>query len=304
MPQVQWFPGHMHRTRQALLGRVRQIDVVVEMLDARLPGSSSNPLLHAITGAHPRLKILNKQDLADATRTQDWLAWYRAQDGTDALALDAGQGGSARRLMAACRALAPQRGGLARPLRVLICGVPNVGKSTLINAMGGKKHAATGNEPGITRQEARIVLADDFYLWDTPGMLWPRISAAQSGLNLAASGAVGRNAYDAQQVALHLLEYLQAHYAAALHARWHVAADADSNAAALLEAIGRQRAAMRAGGEVDCQKTAELVLRDFRSAALGRVTLETPQEFTGWQAQAKARDLARAENRRARQRGA
>jgi len=284
---IQWFPGHMHRTRQVLAARVKHIDVVIEMLDARLPGSSSNPLLHAITSGKLRLKVLSKQDLADPQRTAAWLAWYQGQDSTDALALHAGQSAPARRLIAACRALATQRGSLARPLRVLICGVPNVGKSTLINAMSGKKHAATGDEAGITKQEARIVLADDFYLWDTPGMLWPRINAAQSGLNLAASGAVGRNAYDAQQVALHLLDYLQTHYASAVHARWHVPAGTHDSAA-LLEQIGRQRGAVLGGGHVNLHRAAELVLADLRGGALGRVTLETPDEFARWQALALA----------------
>ena len=202
---VQWFPGHMHLTRQAIAERVKSIDVVIEMLDARLPGSSANPLLTELTSGRPTLKVLNKQDMADPERTALWLAHYNAQPNTRAIALDASHTSPAKALMAACAELAPLRGGMVKPMRILICGIPNVGKSTLINALVGKRSAKTGDEAGVTRNEQRIALADDVYLFDTPGMLWPRIVVPESGFNLAASGAVGRNAYDDQEVALELL---------------------------------------------------------------------------------------------------
>lgn len=168
---IQWFPGHMHLTRQAIMERIKEIDVVIEVLDARLPGSSANPLLQEMTGHKPRLKILNKQDMADPARTKDWMDWYNAQSETRAIALDASEAAPTKRLIEQCKLLAPNRGGMAKPMRVLICGVPNVGKSTLINSMSSKTQAKTGNEAGVTKLEQRIVLADDFYLWDTPGML-------------------------------------------------------------------------------------------------------------------------------------
>jgi tRNA U34 5-carboxymethylaminomethyl modifying GTPase MnmE/TrmE len=151
----------MNLTRKAISERVKEIDVVIEVLDARLPGSSSNPLLQELTGHKPRLQVLNKQDLADAERTPLWLDWYNAQSDTRAIALDASEPAPTRRLIEACKLLAPQRGGMAKPMRVLICGIPNVGKSTLINSMSGKKQAKTGDEAGITKLEQRIVLADD-----------------------------------------------------------------------------------------------------------------------------------------------
>ena len=217
---IQWFPGHMNLTRKAIAERIKDIDVVIEVLDARLPGSSANPLLAELTGHKPTLKILNKQDVADADRTQQWLQHYNAQPGTRAVALQASDAAATQRLAPACHALAPGRGGMAKPMRVLICGVPNVGKSTLINTLTNKRHAKTGDEAGITKLEQRITLADDFYLYDTPGLLWPRIIVAKSGYNLAASGAIGRNAYDEEEVALELLDYLRRDYPALLEARF------------------------------------------------------------------------------------
>ena len=152
---IQWFPGHMHLTRKAIAERIKDIDVVIEVLDARLPGSSANPLLAELTGHKPTLKVLNKQDLADPLRTEAWVQWYNAQPGTRAMALDASEAAPARRLVAACHLLAPGRGGMAKPMRVLICGVPNVGKSTLINTLSNKRQAKTGDEAGITKLEAR-----------------------------------------------------------------------------------------------------------------------------------------------------
>ena len=294
---IQWFPGHMHLTRQAIAERVKSIDVVIEVLDARLPGSSANPLLSELTGHKPTLKVLNKQDIADPERTALWLAWYNARPDTRAVALDAQDAAPARKLIDGCHQLAPNRGGMAKPMRVLICGVPNVGKSTLINSMSGKTQAKTGNEAGVTKLEQRIVLADDFYLWDTPGMLWPRIIVEKSGYNLAASGAVGRNAYDEDLVALELLLYLQKHYASMLEARYKLGISADEIAALhddeLLTMIGKKRGAVMSGGRVNLQKAAELVLTDFRDVSIGRITLETPAEFEAWLAEGQQKDAER-----------
>ena len=302
---IQWFPGHMHLTKKAITERIKDIDVVIEVLDARLPGSSANPLLAELTGHKPTLKVLNKQDVADPARTEAWLAWYNAQSDTRALALDASEPAPARKLIDGCHLLAPNRGGMAKPMRVLICGVPNVGKSTLINTLSNKRQAKTGDEAGITKLEQRITLADDFYLWDTPGMLWPRISVIESGYNLAASGAVGRNAYDEELVALELLRRLQTRYAAQLEARYKLGLAPAALAAmpddALLEAIGRKRGAVMTGGRVNVQKSAEIVMTDFRTATLGRITLETPEEFEAWQAVGVLRDAERDAKKQARE---
>jgi ribosome biogenesis GTPase A len=297
---IQWFPGHMNLTRKAIAERIKEIDVVLEVLDARLPGSSANPLLAEMTGHKPTLKILNKQDMADAARTQQWLAHYNAQPGTQALALQASNAAAVQPLAAACHALAPGRGGLAKPMRVLICGVPNVGKSTLINALTNKRHAKTGDEAGVTKLEQRITLADDFYLYDTPGLLWPRIIVAQSGYNLAASGAIGRNAYDEEIVALELLDFLRRDYPALLEARFKLKDVAQMKDEEVLEAVGRQRGALLGKGKINTQKAAEIVIGEFRSATLGRITLETPEEFAGWLAKGLQLDAERLAKKEAR----
>jgi ribosome biogenesis GTPase A len=179
-------------------------------------------------------------------------------------------------------------------MRVLICGIPNVGKSTLINTLKGKRAAKTGDEAGVTKQEMRIALADDFYLYDTPGVLWPRIIVEQSGFNLAASGAIGVNAFDEEVVALELLHYLIPNYPQALTDRYKVQAVASHTDETLLEAIGRVRGAVQSGGRINTIKAAHIVIHDFRSAALGRLTLETPEEFAKWLAEGKKADAERA----------
>ncbi len=294
---IHWFPGHMNATRQAIKDRVKAgLDVVIELLDARLPGSSANPLLAALTTGRPSLKVLNKQDLADPELTAQWLAHYNAQPHTRAIALDAGEKAPARLLIKACRELAPSRGGMDKPMRVLICGIPNVGKSTLINTLVGRKAAKTGDEPGITKTEQRIVLEDGFYLFDTPGMLWPRISIEQSGYHLAASGAIGRNAFDEEEVALELIAVLKRHYPQRLQERFGLAELGGEDE--VLRAIGLKRGAKIKGGDVQMHKAAELLLVEYRQGLLGRITLETPQEMQAWRqaaADAEARKAAEAE---------
>ena len=286
----------MNVTKKAISDRMKEIDVVIELLDARLPGSSANPMLAQLTGTRRKLKVLNKQDLADPARTEAWLAWYNAQEGTRAIALDASDKAPAQRLIQACRDLVPNRGGMDKPVRVLICGVPNVGKSTLMNTLVGKKAAKTGDEAGITRIEQRINLASDFYLFDTPGMLWPKISVERSGYHLAASGAVGRNAYDEEEVALELLRSLKGPYPDLLAARYKLDDVADiptQHDDELLELIARKRGAVMSGGRVNLTKAAEIVLNDYRSAVLGRITLETPEEFEVWWAEGEALEAER-----------
>ena len=297
---IQWFPGHMKATRQALEKRLPEIDVVIELLDARAPGASTNPMLAELIGPKPTLKVLNKQDLADPELTALWLAHLQAKPGTQAIALDAGEAATAQRLVGACRALAPLRGGMVKPLRVLICGIPNVGKSTLVNTLAAKRAAKTGDEPGITKLEQKIVLASDVYLFDTPGMLWPRITVEQGGFHLAATGGIGRNAYDDQDVALALLARVRERYAARLCARYKLATLDGVSDPALLERIARQRGGLMPGGRLNLQKAAEITLNDFRTGAWGRITLETPDEFAQWWAAGQVLEAQRLAKRGAR----
>jgi ribosome biogenesis GTPase A len=199
----------------------------------------------------------------------------------------------AKALIEACHVLAPTRGSMVKPMRVLICGIPNVGKSTLINTLTGKRATKTGDEAGVTKIEQRIVLADGFYLFDTPGMLWPRIIVAKSGYNLAASGAIGRNAFNEEEVALELLDYLIPNYPDLLKARYKVELPAGITDEQLLEEIGRKRGAVLSKGRINLQKAAEIVIYEFRQSTLGRITLETPQEFAQWLAAGQKLDAER-----------
>ena len=290
---IQWFPGHMNSTKKTIIDRLKDIDVVIELLDARLPGSSLNPLLAELTRGKPALKLLNKQDLADPDRTVQWLAHYNALPATRAIALDASVTAPAQRLIAACRELAPLRGGMTKPLRVLICGIPNVGKSTLINTLAGRKAAKTGDEPGITKLEQKIVLASDVYLFDTPGMLWPRITVPQSGYHLAASGGIGRNAFNEEEVALELLDCLNRNYAGRVEARFRLGDVSGLSDEQRLTEIARKRGAIQSGGRVNLQKAAEILIGEFRTGGLGLVTLETPAEFVQWWAAGQVAEAER-----------
>ena len=295
---IQWFPGHMNSTRRAILDRAKDIDVVIELLDARLPGSSLNPLLAELTRGKPALKLLNKQDLADPDRTALWLAHYNGLPATQALGLDASITAPAQRLIAACRALAPLRGGMTKPLRVLICGIPNVGKSTLINTLAGRKATKTGDEPGITKLEQKIVLASDVYLFDTPGMLWPRITVPQSGYHLAASGGIGRNAYNEEEVALELLNCINRNYPGRIAERFKLPDMSALTDEEQLTEIAKKRGAIQSGGRVNLQKAAEILMGEFRTGGLGLVTLEVPVEMAQWQAEAEVAEAARREKKK------
>ncbi len=273
----------MHLTRQAIRERMKAgIDVVVELLDARCPGSSQNPLLQQLTAHKPTLKLLNKQDLADPQRTAAWLAHFNALPHTRARELQATRA-PAKALLAACRELAPTRNSAVKPLRLLICGIPNVGKSSFINAlMGGRRATKTGDEPGITKTEQRLMLGQDCLIFDTPGMLWPKIAAPECGWNLAASGAVGRNALDEESVALELIQRLQSGYPQAMAQRYGIDTPAEATADELLARLARKRGAVLAGGQLNLQKAAEVLIHEFRQGLLGRITLETPEQFQAW----------------------
>lgn len=279
---IQWFPGHMLKARREAVETMAKIDVVIEVLDARVPHSSVNPGFDAMRAQRqrPALKLLNKTDAADPARTRAWLAHYDAMPGVKAMPLSARNAGEVRRIPDAARALAPHRGTIAKPLRMMILGAPNVGKSTLMNALLGRKLAKVGNEPAITKTQMRHELDRTLILVDTPGMTWPRMTPP-SAVRLAAAHIIGRNAYDEQSVAIELGEYLLADYPALLEKRFGPRPEG-LDATTLLEWIGRARGLLVKGGGVDEEKAASLLLNEFRSGTLGRITLETPEQVAGW----------------------
>lgn len=289
---IHWFPGHMNRARREIADALRQVDVVIELVDARLPLSSRNPLLAKLAAKKPILTVFSKADLADAGATAAWLdAW----PGPRPLALSMTDAKSVRPLLARCRELAPHRGGPGRTLRTMIVGIPNVGKSTLINSLTGRKVAKVGDRPAITRHAQRVELDRDLSIFDSPGVLWPKLDDQQGAHRLAASGAVGEAAFELVDVACWAVLFVSARYAEALAARFELADElprilastsADprdsSRAVALLEAIGRRRGALRSGGRVDLERAADLFLRDLRAGKLGGISFETPADHAGY----------------------
>jgi ribosome biogenesis GTPase A len=293
LPRVQWFPGHMHQARLALRERMREKDIhaVIMLLDARLPGSSLNPMIDRLTGHLPRLLLLNKYDLADDAVTEQWIRHYQAQTQTQAIRWSTHERSVVPRLVAACRALAPGRSSYESPLRLLICGIPNVGKSTLINTILGRKIAKTGNEPAITKAEQRVVLAPEIILIDTPGMLWPKVLAPEVGVRLAISGAIGRNAIDEIEIAYCLLEDVQQRAPEVLMQRYRLSEEeVRAPLDVLFERVALRCGALQRGAVIDAQKAAERMLDDFRSGALGRISLETPVEYAAWMEAAEAHE--------------
>jgi ribosome biogenesis GTPase A len=255
-------------------------DVVVEVLDARLPEASSNPMIHELRAfrQRPCLKLLNKADMADPEVTKAWLAYFEKQPGVKAVAISCKKASDVARIPGLAQKLAPHRNDAVKPLRLMIMGVPNVGKSTLMNALVKKKVAAVGDQPAVTKSQQRIDISSRLTIYDTPGMLWPRIAHPIDGLMLAASHAVGVNAYIDIEVATFLAGFLLEHYPALLTARYGFAT-AGMDAVGVIEAVAKRRGCLMKGrgGELDLEKASGLLLTDYRSLALGRISLETPE---------------------------
>ncbi|MBS1190298.1 MAG: ylqF [Rhodocyclaceae bacterium] len=270
----------MTSARKKAAETMAQADVVVEVLDARLPEASSNPMIHELRAfrQRPCLKLLNKSDLADPAATQAWLDFFNRQPGVKAVAISCKKAGEVARIPSLCQALAPHRNDNIKPLRLMIMGIPNVGKSTLMNALVKKKVAAVGDEPAVTKSQQRIDLGPRLTIYDTPGMLWPKIAHPNDGLMLAASHAVGVNAYHELEVATFLAGLLLERYPALLTARYGFPV-ADRDAVGVIEGVARKRGCLvkGGGGEFDLEKASLLLLTDYRSGALGRISLETPE---------------------------
>lgn len=290
---IQWFPGHMNSARKKAAETMENIDVVIEVVDARLPEASSNPMIHELRNfrQRPCLKVLNKADLADPEATQAWLSWFNAQPNVMAVALSCKKPGDASKVPDFCQKLAPHRDSNIKSLRMMVMGIPNVGKSTLINALVGRKVAKVGDEPAITKNQQRFELSAQRVLTDTPGMLWPKIQFESDGYMLAASHAVGVNAVMEDEVAFFLGDLLLSRYPSLLAERYKLAPES-MDGVALVEAIAKKRGYRLKRGEPDIEKAAQMLLVDYRSGVLGRISLETPQTRQMMLEEAAARKAA------------
>lgn len=272
---IAWFPKHMAAAKKAMQQTLPRIDVLLELLDARLPLSSANPLLAALRGDKPAVVILNKADLADPALTARWQTWLERQHRVRAVPLVASERSAVKRVLAQARKLAPGRGDPIKPLRLMVVGIPNVGKSTFLNTLIGRRMQAVGDEPGITKGQRSVEIEPGVAIFDTPGVLWPKLDDGEQALRLAVSGAVSDSVTDDVHLAHHLGRLLIARYSTLLLRRYGLdALPADEDA--LLAAIGRRRGGLQAGGVVDHDKAAKILLKDFRSGALGTITLEEP----------------------------
>ena len=285
LPSLQWFPGHMKKAQRLIEENLKLVDVVVELRDARIPAASANPMLVEIIQGKPRVIALNKSDLADPAATKAWLAYFRAQ-GIRAVAIDANKGKGMKQLTQAAEDLARPKtekfvknGGRGRAARCMILGIPNVGKSSLINRLAGAARTKTANTPGLTRAKQWVKIGANLDLLDMPGILWPKFEDMEVGLKLAFTGAINDDIYDQEQVASLLLETLRRSYPERLAERFKLTGELPEKGYELLELIGRKRGCLVKGGVVDTEKAVRIVMTEFRAGKLGLVTLDdVPKE--------------------------
>jgi len=277
---IQWYPGHMQKARKKIKESMPLIDIVIEVLDARIPYSSKNPLVDELRGDRPCIILLNKSDLADPATTMAWQQHYERERGVRAIAMVAEKKGEAKNLIQKISQVASTMLGNRnlenKPARVMIMGIPNVGKSTLMNGLLGRTLAKVGNEPAVTKVQQSTHLANGVLLYDTPGMLWPKVEDEDSGYRLAVTGAIKNTAMEFEDVALYAASYFLKYYPELIQARYKLKQLPDDDIS-LLEEIGRRRGALRPGGHIDIHKASELLISEFRSGAIGRISLETPE---------------------------
>ncbi|MDQ0204200.1 ribosome biogenesis GTPase YlqF [Pectinatus haikarae] len=281
IPLVQWFPGHMTKARRLIEENLKLVDIVVELLDARIPLSSSNPMLAGMISGKTHAIVLNKADLADPAITREWITFYKRM-GKSAMAVDSVQGKNIKELTNMINDLTQRqtakfaaKGARPRNARAMIVGIPNVGKSSLINRLAGTVAAKTENRPGVTRAKQWIRIGKHIDLLDMPGLLWPKFDDPAVGINLAFTGAVNDDIYDKEKVALLLLEYMQNYYPHFLMTRYKIDVLPDSTEE-LFEVIGKKRGCLLKGGKLDEEKITTVVFTDFRSGRLGKISLESP----------------------------
>jgi ribosome biogenesis GTPase A len=283
---IKWYPGHMGTAQKKIAESIRTVDVIIEVLDARLPAASANHPLASLRRNKPCIKVLNKSDLADPAVTKAWVRALERETGVRALPLSAKKPREVQQVIKQCLLLAPNRGKPGRTLRALVVGIPNVGKSTLINALAGKCLAKVGDRPAITTCGQQIELDNNIILLDTPGLLWPDLRDQTAASRLAASGAIGSAAFDYTTIGLFASDYMMRRYPELLMSRYRLT-DLPDSAAALLEQVGRRLGCLAAGGGIDLHRAAEAFLRELRAGKLGRVSFEEPGEESGTACQAE-----------------
>jgi len=278
---IQWFPGHMTSARKKAAETMEFIDVVIEVLDARAPEASCNPMIRELREhrQRPCLKILNKADLADPAVTQTWLNFYNQQAGVKAVALSCKSASDAAKVPKLCQPLAPHRDSNHKPLRMMIMGIPNVGKSTLMNMLLKRRVANVGDEPAVTKSQQCHQLNERMTLTDSPGLMWPKIEHNSDGLMLAAIHAIGRNAVIEEEIAAHLAATLLERYPAQLAERFGLDVAGGLDGIGVIEAVARKRGCLLKGrgGAPDMEKAAMILLTEYRAGKLGRISLETPE---------------------------
>lgn len=280
---IQWYPGHMTKTRRQIEADLKQVDAVCEIVDARIPISSRNPDIDALCGNKPRILVLNRMDLADPSATQKWAAYFKKQ-GIAVIATDCktrrgiGDFVPAARTACADKLNRDAARGMNRPLRIMVVGIPNVGKSTLINQISGRKGAKAENRPGVTRGKQWVSVDNGLLLLDTPGILWPKFEDPNVGMMLAYTGAVKEGVIDLEELASQLMELLHRFYPNALQQRYQVEAPEGTPGWELIEMAGQKRGYLVSGGEVNTERMSKVLLDEFRSGKLGRFTLEIPEE--------------------------
>ncbi len=281
---IQWYPGHMTKTRRQMQEDLKQVDAVCELLDARIPISSRNPDIDSICGQKKRLVILNRMDLADPEAVKRWIQYFKSK-GIVAVATDCKSRRGIADFTPAVRQLLSEKiqrdtaKGMTKALRIMIVGIPNVGKSTLINQISGRKGAKAENRPGVTRGKQWVTVDKDLLLLDTPGILWPKFEDPNVGLMLAFTGAVKEGVMDIEELSCRLMELLKKRYPDKLEERYGIEFDAETPGWALLELAGRKRGFLLSGGEINTERMSKVLLDEFRSGKLGRFTLEAPEDL-------------------------
>ncbi|GGW59792.1 ribosome biogenesis GTPase YlqF [Alishewanella tabrizica] len=290
---INWFPGHMHKARKEIAEVMPQVDIIIEMLDARIPFSSENPLVPQLRKDTPCIKVLNKADLADPALTARWVAHFEQQAGVKAIPISQQHPEQIRALLQLCNDMLPERNLEIRAARAMIMGIPNVGKSTLINTLAGRTIAKTGNEAGVTKTQQRIKLDNNVILTDTPGFLWPKLSPTSCAYRLAVTGAIKDTVFEYADIALFAADYLLQAYPDAVMQRFNLT-EQPENDIALLDAIGVRRGCMRKGGVVDLEKAGTILITELRAGNLGPITLETPEMVSQELIDAKAEEAAKS----------